>query len=82
MITEQGKKFPATLAKEMKFNIILENSQTYRQYPGYSLGNVVLSAKVFITETDTGKVEVPKSVTGGRCEIETDTGDIQITVTP
>lgn len=48
MITKQGKKFPATLAKEMKFNIILENSQTYRQYPGYSLGKVVLSAKVFM----------------------------------
>lgn len=28
MTTKQGKKFPATLAKEMKFNIILENSQT------------------------------------------------------
>ena len=40
----------------------------------------LLSEKVFITKTDTGKVEVPKSVTGGRCEIETDTGDIQITV--
>lgn len=40
----------------------------------------LLSEKIFIAETDTGKVEVPKSVTGGRCEIETDTGDIKITV--
>ncbi len=40
----------------------------------------LLTAKVFITETDTGKVEVPKSITGGRCEISTDTGDIQIEV--
>lgn len=42
-------------------------------------GNL-LSEKVFIVETDTGKIDVPKSVTGGRCEIETDTGDIKITV--
>ena len=36
--------------------------------------------KVFITETDTGKVEVPKSITGGECEITTDTGDIKIEI--
>ncbi len=46
-------------------------------------GNVkgsLLSDKVFITSTDTGKIDVPKSVTGGRCEINTDTGNIKITV--
>lgn len=40
----------------------------------------LLSDKVFITKTDTGNVDVPKSVTGGRCEIETDTGNIKIEV--
>lgn len=40
----------------------------------------LLTEKVFLTKTDTGKVEVPKSVTGGRCEISTDTGDIRIEV--
>ena len=38
----------------------------------------LLSEMVFITNTDTGRVEVPKSVTGGKCEIVTDTGDIII----
>ena len=38
------------------------------------------SSKVFITETDTGDVDVPKSTEGGRCEITTSTGDIEITV--
>lgn len=38
---------------------------------------VLLSEKVFITETDTGRVDVPKTTTGGRCEIITDTGDIR-----
>ena len=46
-------------------------------------GDVVgslLTAKVFIAETDTGRVDVPKTTTGGKCEIETDTGNIKITV--
>ena len=40
----------------------------------------LLSSKVFITETDTGDVDVPKSTEGGRCEITTSTGDIEISV--
>jgi len=40
----------------------------------------LLSAKVFITKTDTGRVRVPNTATGGRCEITTDTGDIEITI--
>ncbi|MBE6585579.1 MAG: DUF4097 domain-containing protein [Ruminococcaceae bacterium] len=38
----------------------------------------LLSEKVFILQTDTGDTDVPKTVTGGRCEITTDTGDIRI----
>jgi len=40
----------------------------------------LLSEKVFITETDTGSIDIPKTVTGGRCEITTDTGDIEISI--
>ena len=36
-----------------------------------------LTPKVFIAKTDTGDIDVPKSISGGRCEIETDTGDIK-----
>lgn len=42
-------------------------------------GNVrgsLLSEKLFIARSDTGKVHVPGTTTGGRCEITTDTGDI------
>lgn len=42
----------------------------------------LLSEKIFFTETDTGRVDVPKSMSGGKCEIYTDTGDIQIKVRP
>ena len=40
----------------------------------------LLSEKVFFAKTDTGKVEVPKTATGGSCEIITDTGDIRISI--
>lgn len=36
--------------------------------------------KVFITKTDTGRIDVPDSATGGRCEITTDTGNITMTI--
>lgn len=36
-----------------------------------------LTAKVFYTSTDTGRVRVPKATSGGLCEITTDTGDIE-----
>ncbi len=40
----------------------------------------LLSEKVFIVESDTGSIDVPKSVTGGKCDITTDTGDIKIKI--
>ena len=40
----------------------------------------LISAKVFLIETNTGDVDVPKSVTGARCEIITDTGDIELSI--
>lgn len=47
-------------------------------------GNVsgsLLTDKVFIVHTDTGSIDVPKTTTGGKCEVNTDTGDIKINVT-
>lgn len=39
-----------------------------------------LSDKIFIVETSTGDISVPTSLTGGKCEITTDTGDITIDI--
>lgn len=39
-----------------------------------------LSEKIFFVETNTGSVDVPESITGGRCEITTDTGDIELDI--
>ena len=38
------------------------------------------SAKVFAVQTNTGSVRVPDTVTGGKCEIRTSTGDVRIEI--
>ena len=46
-------------------------------------GNItgsLLTDKVIIAASDTGSVEVPRTVSGGRCEIDTDTGNIRIEI--
>ena len=46
-------------------------------------GNVkgtLRSDKIFITRSDTGKINVPETLTGGKCKITTDTGDIKISI--
>lgn len=48
-----------------------------------STGNVkgnLMSSKVFVVHSDTGRINVPKTIEGGKCEITTDTGDIDIKV--
>ncbi len=40
----------------------------------------LLTDKIFIASTDTGRVSVPKTSLGGKCEITTDTGDIKIEI--
>ena len=44
------------------------------------VSGTLLSDKVFFTETDTGRVSVPKTTSGGRCDISTDTGNIRIEI--
>ena len=45
-----------------------------------SVTGTLLSEKQFFTETSTGKVNVPPSGNGGRCQIETGTGNIRIEI--
>ena len=40
----------------------------------------ILSDKIFLVQTDTGRVDVPHGTSGGSCEITTDTGDISIQI--
>ena len=45
-----------------------------------SVKGSLLSEKVFVAESDTGHINVPKTTSGGVCEISTNTGNINITV--
>ena len=64
-------------------DVTLEGSDAAELFITTDTGDVegsVLSEKVFLVNTDTGKKEVPNTITGGRCEITTDTGDIKIKI--
>ncbi len=64
-------------------NIKLNKSDASELFLKTSTGNVsgtLLSEKTFITKTSTGNISVPKSSTGGKCEIKTSTGNIKITL--
>lgn len=72
-------------AKSDTGDVIFEESDAELIYVKTSTGDVkgtLLSQKVFITETNTGNVNVPKFTTGGKCEITTNTGDIHMEVNP
>lgn len=40
----------------------------------------LLTGKLFVTHTDTGRVKVPEAINGGKCQITTDTGDIKLSI--
>ena len=44
------------------------------------VSGTLLTPKIFSAKTDTGKIDVPKSTSGGLCEVITDTGDIRISI--
>ena len=39
-----------------------------------------LSEKIFMAQTDTGRIDVPQTMTGGKCQITTNTGDIKVKI--
>ena len=64
-------------------DVTLDRSDAAELFIITSTGDVegsLLTNKVFITKTDTGRIDVPNSIIGGRCEITTDTGDIKISI--
>ena len=40
----------------------------------------LLTDKIYIVDNNTGKIIVPKTTVGGKCEITTDTGDVILTI--
>lgn len=45
-----------------------------------SVSGTLLSDKIFLTQSASGSVRVPKTTTGGSCEITTSTGDIELEI--
>lgn len=70
-------------AKASTGNVRFEDSDADTLTIQTSTGDVkgtLLTSKIFSAKSDTGKIDVPTSTTGGLCEIKTDTGDIKITI--
>ena len=64
-------------------DVKLERCDAAELYIKTDTGDVrgtLLSDKVFTVKSDTGRIDVPKTESGGRCEIMTDTGDISISI--
>lgn len=64
-------------------DVALEQSDAAELYIETSTGSVsgeLLTDKIFFAESNIGQVSVPKSTTGGRCEIKTNTGSIDVSV--
>ncbi len=64
-------------------NVGLTKCDAGEIYISTSTGNVngsVLTAKNFKANSNTGNVNVPDTITGGLCKIESSTGDIRITI--
>lgn len=64
-------------------DVTFERCDAAEIYVNTDTGDVrgsLLSDKVFMVQTDTGKVIVPESNTGGKCEVISSTGDIKLDV--
>ncbi len=62
-------------------DVLFENSDAGNIKVDTSTGSVegtLRTEKVFIAKTSTGSVDVPSTTSGGKCEISTSTGDIEI----
>lgn len=64
-------------------NVKFEESDAQNILVKTSTGNItgtLLSEKIFKTETSTGNIKVPKTSRGGKCELKTNTGNIEIEI--
>ena len=74
-----GKLTIKTSTGDVKFNDADAEELDIKTDTGWVKGTL-LTSKQFSCHSDTGKVKVPEWSTGGHCRIETDTGDINITI--
>lgn len=61
-------------------DVRFDGSDAQNVYVKTSTGDVggnFITEKIFITQTSTGKINIPESTSGGKCKIVTSTGDIE-----
>lgn len=66
-------------------DVRFQKSDAAEMYIKTSTGDVrgtLLSEKVFLADSSTGNISLPKTTSGGKCEITTSTGDIKIEIKP
>ncbi len=66
-------------------DILFDHSDAGELFVTTTTGSVrgtLLTEKIFFAETSVGSVDVPKTTSGGRCEITTTTGSIDIRIEP
>lgn len=78
-VTASGKFDIVRSTGDVKF-INSDAAELFIETDTGDVSGTLLTSKIFITDTNTGKVRVPDSVIGGRCEIKTSTGNIIISV--
>ena len=64
-------------------DVTFDGADATEIFVGTETGNVtgsLLSPKIFATATETGRVALPGTTTGGTCQITTSTGDIKISI--
>lgn len=64
---------------DIRFDSCDAGSITVRTSTGDIIGTL-LSDKIFLVDTSSGSVSVPKTITGGKCEITSETGDVVIDI--
>ena len=74
-----GKMTIKTSTGDVRFNDADAAELDIKTDTGFVKGTL-LTSKQFSCKTDTGKINIPEWSTGGHCRIETDTGDINITI--
>lgn len=87
---DTGNIFLKNIIAEEKFSIIrstgdvkfdsCDASDIFVKTDTGDVNGSLITDKVFITQTSTGSVDVPKTITGGKCEIITSTGDIKLDI--
>ena len=78
-VVASGKLQLETVSGSIRLENCDADSLRLKSVSGDMIGSL-LSEKIFLAETTSGRVDVPPSVSGGNCEIKTVSGDIKLSV--